>query len=208
MNAFAKLANVLVVPFALLNAFGGIVSGIWLAVLGEWGSIGYGIGILFGGGFGLGLAMMPGMLLAAPAVILLQKGNKIWGYVFGFLSQLYTIAVLTVWCIAVLYFFLTRINDQSTIPILLWSYGIAIGPIAWLAEKELQSGNEYAMLSTFFAQIAYLLVILEVLFTRVSLLDVLVLFGVVMFIGFCIQSRIAFALDKERDALKLRADSQ
>src|SRR5712692_8929458 len=139
MNAFAKIANALAVPLALINRFGGIVAGIWLAILGEWGSIGYGILMLVGAGFLLGRAMMPGMLFSAPAAAFLEKGNKPAFYFFGFLSTLYTIAVLTVWCVVVLYFFANRADTSSIIPMLLWSYGVATGPIAWLAQKDLQS---------------------------------------------------------------------
>lgn len=42
-------------PIMLLNVFGGIVSGIWLAILGQWGSIGVGILIIAVGGFGIRL---------------------------------------------------------------------------------------------------------------------------------------------------------
>lgn len=197
MNAFANLATVLAVPLGLINMLGGIVSGIWLAILGEWGIIGYGIAALFVSGIGLGLAMVPGLLLAAPAAALLEKGNKFGFYFFGFLSALYTIAVLTVWCIAVLFFFTKQANADSIIPILIWSYGVATGPIAWMAQNEMQGGNEYSMISTFFAQAAYILVIIAILFFRVSLLDVTVLFGVVMFIGLIIQFRIASQIERE-----------
>lgn len=74
---------------------------------------------------------------------------------------------------------------------MLWSYGVAVGPIAWLAQKDLESGNEYGMISTFFAQVAYLLVILAILFMEVSLFDVTVLFGIVMIVALVIQVRIA-----------------
>ncbi len=48
------------------------------------------------------------------------------------------------------------------------------------------------MISTFFAQVAYLLVVLAVLFVGASALEVLVLFGIVMLVGLAIQFRIAF----------------
>jgi len=198
MNAFAKLAKASAVPLAFINGFGGIIAGIWLAILGEWGSIGYGIVMLIFAGFALGIAMMPGLLLAAPAAAFYEKGNKAGFYAFSLLSTLYTIAVLTIWCIAVLYIFAKRADSSSIIPMLFWSYGVATGPIAWLAQKDLQSGNEYAMISTFFAQVAYLLVILVVLFARVSVVDVFVLFGIVMLVGMIIQFRIAFLEEKSR----------
>jgi len=197
MNAFAKLATVLSVPLGLINMLGGIVAGIWLAILSEWGIIGYGIAALFVSGIGLGIAMMPGLLFAAPAAALHEKGNKIGFYIFGFLGALYTIAILTVWCIAVLFFFAKQANADSIIPILIWSYGVATGPIAWMAQKEMQGGNEYSMISTFFAQVAYLLVIIAILLFRVSLLDVTILFGVIMFIGLIFQFRIASQIEKE-----------
>ena len=36
-----NLLGLLLIPLGILNALGGIVSGIWLAILGDWGSIGY-----------------------------------------------------------------------------------------------------------------------------------------------------------------------
>ena len=57
MEAFVRLMTVMAVPLGILNIFGGVVSGIWLAILGEWGIIGYGILALMVSGIGLGLAM-------------------------------------------------------------------------------------------------------------------------------------------------------
>lgn len=197
MEAFSKFAAALAVPLGLLNMLGGIVAGIWLAVLGKWGIIGYGVAALFVSGFGLGIAMMPGLLFAAPAAMLHEKGNKLGFYFFGFLGALYTVAVLTAWCIAVLYFFARQANADSIIPILLWSYGVATGPIGWLAQKEAQGGGgEGAMISTFFAQVAYVIVILAVFFFSVSLIDVIILFGAVMAIGLVFQFRIASQLER------------
>ena len=120
-------------------------------------------------------------------------------YMFGFLSALYTIAILTVWCIAILIFFTKQANADAMIPMLIWSYGVATAPIAWVAQKELQGGNEFSMISTFFAQVAYILVIIAILLFRVSLLDVTILFGIVMFFGLLIQFRIASQIERESE---------
>jgi len=198
MFVTSKLANLLVIPLALMNSLGGVLAGIWLAILGQWGSIGYGILFLIGSAIALSIAMAPGLLLAAPAAIFHEKGKMLAAFAFGFLSSLYTVAVLTVWCIAVLFFFMKRADASSIIPTLLWSYGVATGPIAWLAQKELQAGNEFSMVSSFFAQLAYLLVVLALLFTGVTLLDVLEIFGVVMVISLFEQYEMAFKIDKMR----------
>ena len=198
MEAFAKLLSVLVVPLGILNMFGGIISGIWLAILGEWGLIGYGILALFVSGMGLGLAMAPGLIFAAPAAAMLEKGNKVGGYFFGLLSTIYTVGILTAWCILVLVYYTKHADSNSIIPLLVWSYGVATGPIVWLAKKELQSGNEYAMLTTFFIELAYILAILAILLVGVSLLDVIVLFGVIMSIGLVVQFSVAFLSDQSK----------
>jgi hypothetical protein len=196
MEGFAKFAAAVAVPLGLLNILGGIVAGIWLAILGRWGIIGYGLLALVVSGYGLGLAMMPGLLFAVPAAALHEKGHKPVSYFFSFLSALYTMAVLAIWCMAVLFFFVRQADSSSIIPILIWSYGVATGPIAWMAQKEMQGGGgEYSMISTMFAQVAYVLVVLAVLLFRVSLVDVTILFGAVMVIGLIVQFRIASQME-------------
>lgn len=178
--------------------FGGVVSGIWLAILGEWGLIGYGILALLVSGIGLGLAMAPGLIFVVPAAVMLEKGNKIGGYFFGLLSTIYTFGILTAWCILVLVYYTKHADVDSIIPVLIWSYGIATGPIAWLAQKGLQSGNEYAMITTFFIAVAYILTILAILLAGVSLLNILILFGVVMSIGLIVQFSVAYLAGKSQ----------
>ncbi len=198
MEAFARLLSMLAVPLGLINIFGGIVSGIWLAVLGEWGLIGFGILALMVSGMGLGLAMAPGLVFAAPAAALLEKGKNIPGYFFGFLSTLYIFAVLVGWCILVLIYYTKQANPDSIIPILIWSYGIATGPIAWLAQKDMQSGSEYAMVATFFIQIAYLLTVIGILFVGMSLINVIVLFSIVMSVGMVVQFSMAYLIEQSK----------
>ena len=40
MKALMGLITALSVPLMILNILGGIVSGIWLAILGRWGTVG------------------------------------------------------------------------------------------------------------------------------------------------------------------------
>ena len=94
MESFARALSVIAIPLGIINMFGGIISGIWLAILGDWELIGYGILALIVSGMGIGLAMIPGMIFAAPATVMLEKGSKLGGYFFGFLSSLYTVGIL------------------------------------------------------------------------------------------------------------------
>lgn len=197
MEAFARLLNALSIPLALINLLGGIVSGIWLAVLGEWGSIGWGFVFLFGGAIAISLAMLPGLLVMAPVAYFHDKGPKAAFYLFGFLGSLYTIAVITAWCCVVLVFFNKRADSSSLIPLLIWSYGAATAPLSYMAQKE---QNEYSAISTFFAQLGYLIVIATLMLTRITIVDAFVIIGAVMSIGLVFQSWIAFNVDRTKSA--------
>lgn len=199
MKAFARLVSVLAVPIRIMNIFGGIVSGIWLAILGDWKLIGYGILALIVSNIGLSLVMALGLIFVGPAANMIEKGNKIGVFFLGLLSTIYNVGVLTAWCILVLIFYTNHTDAASIIPVLIWSYGIATNPIVWLAKKDLESGNEHAMITTFFIAVAYILTILAILLVEVSLLNILVLFGVVMSIGIIVQFYYAYLADKSRE---------
>lgn len=190
-EALTRLMVVSAVPLGILNMFGGIVSSIWLAILGKWVLIGFGILLMISGG-GLGLAIAPGLIFSVPAVAMLEKGNKIGGYFFGLLSTVYTVGVLTAWCILVLIFYTIHANATLLIPVLIWSYSVATGPISWLAQKDLRSGNENAGIITLFIYVAYILASLAILLVGFSLPNVLVIFGVVMSIGFIVLFSVAY----------------
>ena len=183
----SKVENLFVaaaVPLSLVNVFGGVVSGIWLAVLGEWGVIGTGLLAMLISGMALGLAMMPGLIFAVPAATMLENGNKIGGYIFTFLSLIYTYGLLIVWSVFVLIYFTDRATEFSLVPVLFWSYGVATGAISFLASKDSQSGNDSAMLPTFLIQIAYLAVIIGIIFVSgMTLFSVICLFILIMSIG-------------------------
>ena len=196
MNALGKLFGGLTILLMPLNMIGGIVAGIWLAILGEWGTIFRGLVALFLGGFAISIAMMPGLLLAAPAIALQSKNNLAGFYFFSLLSMLYTYAVLTAWCILMLIYFANRADSDSVIPTMLWAYGAATGPIAYLAQKDLQSGNEHAGIATFFTQIAFVVSVLAAFILDPSLFSIIAIFSAIMLIGLVLQLAIAVSVDK------------
>jgi hypothetical protein len=200
MNTILTVMTGLAVPLGVLNALGGIVAGVWLAVLGEWGVIGWGIAGLFFSAYGLSFAMLPGLIFAAPSAYFAQRGYKWPFYFFVLLGALYTVAVIAAWCGAVLYFFVIRADSASLIPTLLWSYGAATGPLAFMTQKEQQGGDSAfaAVATTFFAQVGYLAMILMVLLLPATLLDILVVFSFVMLIGVGFQFAIGVKLERER----------
>jgi hypothetical protein len=193
VETILNVMKALSIPLIFINMLGGIVSGIWLAIIGEWGTIGWGFAFLFGGALAISLAMMPGLMLAAPLMYFEKKGSQLGFYFFGFLMSLYTVLVIAAWCCVVLMFFAKRADSASIIPTLLWSYGAATGPLAYMAQKE---QNEYAGISTFFAQFAYLTVVVTLMFTRLSVVDAFIMIGAIMGVGLIFQTKLA--LDMER----------
>ncbi len=189
MNAILLIVQAVAIPLGVLNLLGGIVSGIWLAILGEWGTIGIGLLVGFIATSVLGFALIPAMLLAAPAIAFEEKGNQ-FGIMFcSILGAIYTIGVMTVWCLGVLFFFGKGLTDANFIPTLIWSYGVAIGPWSYMASKEAQggSGEFYSLLLTFFAEIGYVAIILFVLFSSITAWQAVKIFLSFMVIAFMIQ---------------------
>lgn len=192
MEAFGRFIGVVMVPIMLLNTFGGIFSGIWLAVLGEWWAVGAGIFAIFVTHFILGFAFLPAMLLMLPAAGFLEKNRLAMAMPFLALSQLYHVAIIVFWCVMVLLFFLERATASSFIPLLIWSYGVALGPLMFLASKESEGGaGEGALFMTFFTQVAFIVTMISLFLFPMSVLGVILLMSGILLIGATFQFALA-----------------
>lgn len=138
-NKFGELLVIAITiasfPILILNWLGGITSGIWLAILGEWNPILFSIALFFVSSFAISIALMPSLLLLAPVVAFLKEGKITWIF-FGALSLIYTYVVITIWCMWILSTYVDMANDHSFLPTLIWSYGTALGPWMYMASKE------------------------------------------------------------------------
>ncbi len=196
MQALIAVITALTIVIAVMNILGGVVSGIWLAILGQWNAVGIGIACFLASGVAIRFALMPSLLLAGPAVYCAEKGNRTGAVFFAFLNSVYSMGLVTLWCVGVLYFFFRMADNRSVIPILLWSYGVATEPWAWLAMKDQQAGgNEYSLFSTFLAQVAYLLAIIMIALARAALRPVVITFSAIMGVGMIFQLVVAFSGD-------------
>lgn len=202
MNAFTTLIRGLIALVAFLNIFGGIVSGVWLAVLGEWGAIGIGIiamlaakfliGVALLPTFVIGLALLPTFALGGAAFLARRTRYRI--FVAAFLSQLYIAALMTVWCLTVMRLFLLRMHSPAALtPTLIWSYGVAVGPWAYLASKEPQeeSGPSSAIAARF-CELAYLVAMVMVRFFEPTVAAVVAVFGGIMLVNTLFQMALGF----------------
>lgn len=193
MKALMTMFSALGVLFMVLNSLGGIVSGIWLAVLGEWWAIGLGILNVLFSTFIISIALIPSIPLAAGALTFGRR-SKVALFAFGLLSSLYVVAVMTAWCVGVLYVFASQADSSSWIPLLLWSYGIATGPWSYMAAKEAQGGGgEGSIAAAFFAQVAYLAMVVVGVVAGASMITLTKIFVGVMLVNVAIQMVIAVA---------------
>jgi hypothetical protein len=167
--------------YFLFNALGGLIAGIWLMILGEWKAIGMGLVFVLGGSFAIGIAMMPGLILALPMVFFEKHKIKIGMYLFGLFSLAYTYFVLSVWSIACLLYFSNMAKESSYTPMLIWGYGVALGPIVFLASKE--RDNEYTAFAVLTISICLVLSLLKLLIfdTKLNGLPFIFLIGFLVY---------------------------
>jgi hypothetical protein len=198
MKFLLALISALMIPVVLLNMLGCIVSGMWLVIIGQWGIVVLGILFYIASSFGLSFALVPALLLSAPAVYCSEKGKTIPTIFFITLSNLYVIAVITLWCCGILYLFAKGVTTTSLIPRLIWSYGVAVGPWAYMASKEQQSGEALGpTIAAFLAALAYVVIMIIVLFSRITLLQALEVFVGFMLVGLVFQTIMAYLIHKE-----------
>ena len=183
-------------PLMILNVVGAIVAMVWLVILDQWVTLGIGIAVLLSTTLALCLALMPWLFFAAPAALLYDKGQRVLGLLFGGLALLYVYGLITVWCVAVLWYSMERVTIANLlIPTFLWSFGVAIGPWAYKASNEDRLGSSFTI---FFSQVGYLTTGLMVLLGHPSFYEVMGAFIVVMSVGLIIS--LIFAAETSRRA--------
>ncbi|MBE3068857.1 MAG: hypothetical protein IMZ66_01335 [Planctomycetes bacterium] len=176
-------------PIMVLHILLGVVSGLWLAIVGEWGAIGLGILFVVLSPILIGVALLP-MCLSTPAgMYCMARGKTLGVYCVASITTLYRLAVLMSWCCGILYLFVKDDTPVHLIPRLLWSYGIAIGPWAYWARQDAASGYVvygYA-LATLFAEAAYIVIMLLLIVVPVSLLGAVKVFAGFMAASFVVE---------------------
>ncbi|HYG23359.1 MAG TPA: hypothetical protein VEH04_11300 [Verrucomicrobiae bacterium] len=188
-----SLVAILVLPLMILNMLGGLISAIWLLVLGEWKPVALGSVTFLFSGPALGMALIPSVIFAMrPAEQCERSGNQVGVLIFGFVGFAYTFALFSVWCMAVM-LCAVRISSGSTLlPLLLWSYGVALSPILWLAKKDQEGGrNEFSAIGVLVFSVAYILTAGSILFGN-PLGKPAPLFGAVVLLGVLLMAVLGY----------------
>ena len=199
-NAIAAVIGLLSIPVMLLNFGGEIIGGIWLAILGNWGLLVLGLSSIFISSFGISFALMPGLLLfSAPGVFAMEKGRYVIGLLAALLGNLWTDAVMTVWCVGCFVVALGYYSDGSVWPYLLWAYGMATGPWTYMAAREGQDavGSTLAAFGACMGVIGIMGVILFA--SHPSIIDITIAFCIPISVVLILQVGMAIALVKSKD---------
>jgi hypothetical protein len=192
-----------------LNMFSGVIGRIWLGVIGNWGLIGVGVAAIFISSIGLGLALAPGLIFGAPAMMALEKGKTIIAGVLFALSNLWTCAVMTVWCLGSFYVVFARYEGGSIWPYLLWAYSTATGPWTYMAMtpgegRDTATGASFGAFGTCVGAIAMMAVILCK--EQPSIVDLLIAFCVPLAVVFVTQVWVGFMVAKATQVSNVQAE--
>lgn len=149
----------------LLHLVGGFVAGLWLLFTGQWWALGMGFLALVVARFAIGFALVPGLFaFGTPAAALETAGRRKLARVFHALTGANTVIVMTAWCFLIAWYFLSRAEGAQRLPLLVWSYAIALGPWIGFAARDtakdvlegVTPGAVSAQTVTFFIQLAYI----------------------------------------------------
>lgn len=135
----------------LLNLLGGIIGGIGLIFQGEWSLFFLGLGWSFLGVYVLSLALLPGMIFVPIAAWAEKRNNTALVLLAALPAMFWTYLVVAASCVFV---FMNVVDDSDADMFhLLWGYAAATGPWAFLAREDAKTGNDHAAMTSFFAQI-------------------------------------------------------
>ena len=203
------MLSILMLPIFILNLLGGIVSGIWLIVLGKWGMFLHGILIALFGSYLITLLSLPAMfLLMMPTAYFYEKKQMALGTIFGFLNLIYTIALITFWCLTIMLYFINSSNERSLMPAIIWSYGVALGPWMYMASKENQGEgrNEFSALTVLWTQISY--IIAMIMFFSGALFPTIVRTFMVCMLLLIVLEGVIFLLMAKNDPVFLKKNKK
>jgi hypothetical protein len=155
----SALISIIVTVLITVNFLSGIVGGIWLAIKGQWGSIGWGVALGFIMPWAWMLANLPALGLAFLVGLFADKSSRVFTVIFGFLSSMYSNILIAFWVFYVFGFFMGRASSNTYIPYLLWGYSSMMAPLSYMASKEPPESTGTS-LGLFCAQLSFLILTL------------------------------------------------
>lgn len=164
---------------SIFNFLSGFVSGIWLAIIGDWAYIIFGIIIGFLMPYAYTLASLLLLPLYVLAVKLTEKKYRTLTLIVSFVTSLLSNTILFLWVIYVYKFISGNATSVNYIPMLIWGYSITLGPLGYMAKNEPDDSTGTA-LGILFAMLAYIVLVfiaLTIGYTLMPLIVLLIIFS-------------------------------
>ncbi len=157
-DAFSIVLSTISIPIIFLNFFGGLVSGIWLLILGQWKLVIAAFVFSLFVPWAYSIVTIVQMPMMALIVYFQKKSWKIPYLIIGFINILigHVIILFYVFFILDKAIAISLSRDLNIFVLLLFGYGIATGPFSYMASKEGPDASA-SVLSVFVAQISYLI---------------------------------------------------
>jgi hypothetical protein len=184
--------SVISLVLIILNTLGVVTSGIWLAFLGKWFPFMIGILVAVLLSFIVPYVLMPTVLFSELAINFFNKKKIFFEKTFRFLNASYISGILLIWCLFIFRRYSKSADHHHLLLMLIWSYGVAIGPWLFDAKKDRnRNGNEYSMMTLFFSEISYVIAMIMFL-CKISYGNIILTFGTIMLINVILQTFIRF----------------
>ncbi len=160
----------------LINFSAGIVSGVWLAISGNWANIFYGLLLSIVMPFAYTVVALPTMAIMPLMLKVIEKKIKSATFVLGFINILYSNGIMIVWTYFVFTEFSKNASGLMAVPLILWGYSTVVAPLAYMARNE-PPDSTGTSLGIFLAQVAY---ILATVFWMIGLSASFILWGMIL----------------------------
>jgi hypothetical protein len=133
MREFQSYSAFMKSPAVAANVAATLAGGLWLAWLGYWKVIFFGLDELFIGNLIISFAVAPAVALLALAAQDRLKQSLALVIFTSALSIAYAYTFMAIWAVAVFWGFLNAIDKAALLPVLLWSYSSATAPWNYMA---------------------------------------------------------------------------
>jgi len=187
MSKVASALSVITAPLFWLNACSGLIGGVWLIVLGEWGDVFWAIVVSFLAKYLISFILMIPVAIMLPGAFLIKKGfiGKVLSFPFLILSNASTWLIVGFWGLFVFNFALGEVGNNSEIPYLLIAYGVSVNTWFFMASRE-DNQEQYAfLLLASQLSAAFLLIALGLL--EISLIKIITIYSAIFIVGFVLQ---------------------
>jgi hypothetical protein len=203
MSKLDAFLQAIITPFLFLHLFGAFISIVWLAILGKWTVILFGLLYVVIVSVLIRIVLFPAGIFMLIGSYFDNRGKKGITGVFVFLHTFYTYSIVLVSMLLVAFFYSLAIASGSgVVPFSIGAFSIAIGPWFKLAAQKPECYTESMLL--FLADISFFIALMLISIFKVDLLIAFIPVFVAFLIGILLTTLFYFQLKAAEDMYRSR----